>query len=459
MSVGRVASRLGWLVLGCATMSGFLLAHAQSADAQTTGAPPKKKKPKATPSASVAPPEPPAAEPPPPAAEPPPPPVEAEKKPDDPAKEKKKDDEKPKESNVSARVGTEMGAYTDTERVTVFTPSIYGAVYNPTGGWSVSGSYLVDVVSAASADIVSTASPRYEEVRHAGGLAGEYKPGDLGANVYASVSREPDYLAYTIGGASTYDIFEKNASILLGYTYGHDIAGKNSTPFEVFSRPVDTNTFKLGLSYVLNRRALLTFIYDTILQTGDTSKPYRFVPMFGPGVDVKPGLSVQHVNEIRLPERASEHVPGSRNRYAFSMGFANRFESATLRIDERLYTDSWGIKATTTDIRFLADLGQRITLGPHVRLHAQTPVNFWQRAYVSKGVEDLPTLRTGDRELGPLTSVSGGTYLRVYVGGSGDPHKVGLGLDTYVTYTSYPDDIYIQSRLAALGAFTLEVNF
>src|SRR5206468_189317 len=118
---------------------------------------------------------------------------------------------------------------------------------NPTAGWNVSGSYLVDVVSAASADIVSTASPRYEEVRHAGGLSAEYKPGDLGGAVYGSVSREPDYLAYTIGGSSTYDIFEKNASIILGYTYGHDIAGKNSTPFEVFSRPVDTNTFKLGL--------------------------------------------------------------------------------------------------------------------------------------------------------------------------------------------------------------------
>jgi len=131
----------------------------------------------------------------------------------------------------------------------------------------------------------------------------------------------------------------------------------------------------------------------------------------------------------------------------------------TLRIDERFYTDSWGIKATSTDIRFLADLGQRITLGPHVRLHSQTPVNFWQRAYVSKGLNDIPTLRTGDRELGPLTSVSGGTYLRVYVGGAGDPKKVGLGLDTYISYTSYPDDIYLQSRLAALGAFTLEVNF
>jgi hypothetical protein len=428
---------------------------AAPASSASSAAAPKKKKPKGTPSASVAPPPPP---PPPPEPEPPPPepPPAPEKKSDD---DKPKEDEKPKESNVSARVGTEVGGYTDTERVTVFTPSIYGSVYNPTSGWNVSGSYLVDVVSAASADIVSTASPRYEEVRHAGALAAEYKPGDLGGNVYGSVSREPDYLAYTVGGAGTYDIFDKNASLLLGYTYGHDIAGRNSTPFEVFARNVDTNSFKAGLTYVVNRRALLTFITDAIFQSGDTSKPYRYVPMFAPGVVINPGLSVERVNENRLPQRVLEHVPGSRNRYAFSIGFANRFDNATLRIEERLYDDSWGIKATTTDIRFLADLSQRITLGPHVRLHSQTPVNFWQRAYISKGVTDIPALRTGDRELGALTSISGGSYLRVYVGPAGEPHKVGLGLDTYVTYTSYPDAIYIQSRLAGLGAFTLEVNF
>ena len=128
-------------------------------------------------------------------------------------------------------------------------------------------------------------------------------------------------------------------------------------------------------------------------------------------------------------------------------------------MEERLYTDTWGLHATTTDLRFLGDIGSRVTLGPHVRLHSQTPVSFWERAYVSKGPTDLPALRTGDRELGPLTSISGGTYLRVYLGISGDPHSVAVGLDTFVTYSSYPDDIYLQSRLAGLGAFTFEVSF
>lgn len=53
----------------------------------------------------------------------------------------------------------ETSGYTDTNHVNVLTPAIHGAVSSPTAGWNVSGSYLVDVVSAASPDIVSEASP------------------------------------------------------------------------------------------------------------------------------------------------------------------------------------------------------------------------------------------------------------------------------------------------------------
>ena len=153
------------------------------------------------------------------------------------------------------RVASEIAGYADTERVSVFTPSIVGQVYNPTTGWSITANYLLDVVSAASADIVPTASPPYHEVRNAGGLSATYKPGDFGGTVVASVSNEPDYLSLNAGGSATYDLDEKNATLLLGYTYGHDTAGRGSTPFSVFERILKKHSLKGGLTYILNRRA------------------------------------------------------------------------------------------------------------------------------------------------------------------------------------------------------------
>src|SRR6478752_6611925 len=68
------------------------------------------------------------------------------------------------------KASTEVSAYQDSDHVGVLTPTIAGSVESPTGGWSAHGRYLVDAVSAASVDIVSTASRRWKEIRHAGTL-------------------------------------------------------------------------------------------------------------------------------------------------------------------------------------------------------------------------------------------------------------------------------------------------
>jgi hypothetical protein len=197
-----------------------------------------------------------------------------------------------------------------------------------------------------------------------------------------------------------------------------------------------------------------------IVERGDTSKPYRYVPMFAAGVDVPRGASVGLVNQLRLPARLLEQLPTQRGRYAMAGHLAHRFQGSTLRLEERLYTDSWGLHASSTDARLIVDLGERVDLGPHVRFHAQSPVVFWQRAYVANAATfDYPALRTGDRELGPLWNLTGGASLRVAVGAEAHPRAWVLGLDANLTETRYLDDIFISSRLSAVSALSLEAEF
>src|SRR5580698_8507984 len=124
------------------------------------------------------------------------------------------------------RVATEVAGYADTDHVAVLTPSISGHVEDPAAGWAVDGTYLVDVISAASVDIVSTASPRWTEVRQAGDASASYKPKELGVASAGSVSSEPDYIAYSAGCAITQDLDGYNLTFLLGYGYGHDIIAR-----------------------------------------------------------------------------------------------------------------------------------------------------------------------------------------------------------------------------------------
>jgi hypothetical protein len=357
-------------------------------------------------------------------------------------------------------MSSEVAGYADSNHVYVFTPTIAGIASSPTAGWTFGARYLVDVVSAASVDIVSTASRRWEEVRHAASLDGGYRFGDWGVTGNANVSDEPDYVSIGASGAVSRDLLDKNLTLSLGYNHRHDIIGRRDTSFDVFSRKLDINGIKGGLTIVADRATLVTVVTDLIFENGDPSKPYRYVPMFAPGVaeTIPKGASIDFVNQTRLSARVLEQLPLSRTRYVVAGKLAHRFGTTTLRLEERGYTDSWGLRATTTDALVLFDFARRAEIGPHLRFHAQAPVDFWQRAYVARGL-DFPAIRTGDRELGPLMHLTAGGTARFFLGRAEDPRTWILGIDGGVTSTHYFDDLYITSRLAGLGSLSLEVGF
>jgi hypothetical protein len=150
-----------------------------------------------------------------------------------------------------------------------------------------------------------------------------------------------------------------------------------------------------------------------------------------------------------------EQVPLSRNRYALTLGLAHRFHASTLRLEERLYDDTWGLLAQTADAHWLVDVGRRVELGPHARLHDQTAVVFWQRAYELRSGFDFPAYRTGDRELGPLMNVGGGASVRLGIGPDRDPMRWSVRLDLEATYTRFLDDLYLTDRTSTLGALSV----
>jgi hypothetical protein len=305
---------------------------------------------------------------------------------------------------------------------------------------------------------VSTASRRWTEVRQEGGLQGSYKPGTLGAQASATVSDEPDYLSLSAAGAVTQDLANKNVTLQLGYAYGHDVAGRSGTPFSVFSHTIDRNALTGTLTLVLGPSTIASFLGDVVFESGDQSKPYRYIPLFASGTQVPLGAPVDLVNSLRVSARPLEQLPLSRSRYALTARLAHRYRLATLRLEERAYADSWLMLATTTDARLLFDLSERVELGPHLRVHAQKAVDFWQRAYVYGPGFQYPALRTGDRELGPLVNATAGGTVRIGIGGDANPMSWVLGFDLNATTTQYLDDLYVTNRISAIGGVTLETD-
>ena len=108
-------------------------------------------------------------------------------------------------------------------------------------------------------------------------------------------------------------------------------------------------------------------------------------------------------------------------------------------------------------------MAPRVSFWPHARLHLQTPVAFWQRAYVanytSGGTWNVPALRTGDRELGPLRGLTGGGGMQIRMGPASSPADLTLNLAGEAVWTSYLNDLYITSRASGLGLLSVEAVF
>jgi hypothetical protein len=365
-------------------------------------------------------------------------------------------------SNLNVRVFAEASGYTDSMDVDVVTPSVGFQMENVTGGWGVGASFLVDVVTAASVDILATASPRWREVRWAPALNGHKKFGDFDVAINGSLSREPDYLATSVGGRMALDLRQKTITPSLGYEYSHDIVGRVGTTFEAFSRLIDRHAINAGLGLVLTKATFASLTFTAVFEEGDSSKPYRHIPVFDAvtAPSIPRGLDIDSVNVLRLPERPLEQLPTSRRRIALAGSAAHRFRKATLRLSQRGYTDSWGVWASTTDGRFMVDVLDGLRLWPHIRFHVQTAAEFYALAYAAEpdggGGFRLPAVRTGDRELGPLWTFTGGAGARYDFGARKSWALTAAG---DIIYTRFLDHLFALDRFGYFGALGLEVEF
>jgi hypothetical protein len=354
--------------------------------------------------------------------------------------------------SLRGETGGEVAAYGDSDNVWVLTPTARGSVRGADLG--ASATYTVDIVSAASVDIVSTASPRWTEVRHAGSLAAGYQPGNFGASGFLATSIEPDFVSTKIGASASADLARKNLSLSLGYAYEHDVAGRTGTPYSVYALKLDRHEISASALVVVGRATTLTSVLDLSFESGRQEKPYRFLPLFDAAVaaGVPVGASVDEVNRLRLPGKIAERLPDTRQRAAASLRLMHRLEGSTLTVLDRVYFDGWGQLANTTDLKWVFELSRRWSLWPHLRFHEQSAASFWRRAYVGRVVPGqvvAPEYRSGDRELGPLRTLTAGPGA-AFDFGSPDPRRLSVTLEVEGSATDFRDALYIDRRWAGL---------
>lgn len=322
--------------------------------------------------------------------------------------------------------------YNDDDHVTIWSPHAQGtAAFDRS---AVDLSFNVDVVSAASVDVISQASPNaVEETRLEGGVSVRR---DLARRTEVLlggiVSHEDDYDALRLQLGSTSELFGRQTTLELGLTAGFDWVGAVTLP--EFSETRQGYQLSASVTQILDRDTYADLVLEAINYVGYHASPYRTVPVRTSGT-----TAIVRVPEA-TPERRTAGAVLLRLRRA--LGSPAR---VFLHAEYRGYRDSWDVSSHTVSIEPLAEFHSAIRFGLVGRFYTQGSADFYDAEYERTGAA-LPAYRTRDRTLGGMHSYYGGGVLDVAL--AEEAHAVAdVGLVQF-----YFHDFPLQEKRAAILA-------
>jgi len=245
--------------------------------------------------------------------------------------------------------------------------------------------YYVDMISSASIDVVTTASP-YTEERTQWSLGMDYLRGNTTVTTNYTSSVESDFDATTYSFGVSQDMFGDLTTLSLSYAYGDDIVGRSDDPD--FMEENKRQQYAVGLTQILTRNLITSLNFETITDEGFLNNPYRTVRY----ADATQPLGYAYEPEL-YPRTRTSNALGIRARYFLPW-------RAALQGEYRAYTDTWDITSHTGSVTYVHPW-RDWTFELKYRFHDQTGAHFYRDLFPR---EQATNFRGRDKELSPLTS-------------------------------------------------------
>lgn len=250
---------------------------------------------------------------------------------------------------------------------------------------SVVGNYYVDMVSSASIDVITTASP-YNEERKQWSLGVDYLRGRTTMSVNFTSSVESDYDASTYSFSVSQDMFGDLTTLSLGYAVGDDVVGRSDD--ENFAADLDKQMYSVGLTQILTKNLITSLNVETITEEGFLNNPYRSVRYF----DAGSALGYSFEPEL-YPNTRTSNAVGLRGRYFLPY-------RAAIEAEYRYFIDTWDVEGHTGALTYIHPW-KDFTFTGKFRYHNQTGAHFYRDLFSRS---EATNFRGRDKELSPLTS-------------------------------------------------------
>jgi len=353
------------------------------------------------------------------------------------------------------RLALDTLVYADGDDVTVVTPQTSVRYLLDEDGGEVRARVGVDVVSAASVDVIAQATRGFREVRTDATLGVSKAFGDWLPSFDYHLSTESDYLSNGGRLGLRARLGSPDTVLQLGYGFSSDLVGRRES-FDQQHESVRTHRADVSLTQALGPRTLLRGAVTLTARSGFQSKPYRFVPLFdqaaldrarADGVELdRSSFAAYAIN--RVPER----VPDERVGVAMAGRLLHyvRALRGSLRLDYQVYLDSWGLVANTLEPAVTLGLSREWSLVAYGRVYLQGNASFWRRTYVVQSAAPsptIPTYRSLDRELSKFQTYT----LGARVEWTAPDARFAFFVDGAVAYSHYEQFLYLEERVAFIG--------
>jgi Protein of unknown function (DUF3570) len=251
--------------------------------------------------------------------------------------------------------------------------------------FSATANYYVDAITSASIDVVVSGASQYKEKREQKSIGVDYLHGKSMWSAFYLESSENDYKANTWSLGVSQDMFGDLTTVSFGYSQGHDKIGDATDPS--FHDEIERRNYRVGLTQILTRNALLSLNFETVTEQGYLQNPYRFM---------------RYVNLSSTYTLAPETFPRTRTSTAGSVRLKHYLPwRASAEGSYRFFSDTWGIQAHTAGIEYTHPLkGGRWTLNGSYRFYKQNGADFFSDLFP---YEDSQNFMARDKETSPLT--------------------------------------------------------
>jgi hypothetical protein len=265
---------------------------------------------------------------------------------------------------------------------------------------SVSANHYIDMVSSASVDVQTSASP-YDDERTQSSLSVDFLHGKSTYSVGFVNSDESDYLAKTMFANVSHDMFGDLTTISFGYKNGQnevfqnvkiDGVKMNNPTFDVDGvAEMESKSFNVAVTQVITKNMIMTGQYEVITDEGFLRSPYRSVRFFTTPTS-------QGLEEERYPSTRSSNSASFRAKYFLPY-------RAALDAMYRFYTDTWGVIGHTGELGYVHPWGSNWIFEGRLRYYTQTKADFYADIFPRS---NFANFEARDKELATYNAITAG---------------------------------------------------